>query len=94
MEKSLRRWGSKSWQGLREEGSWNEFFGWIQNYKPFIQAHDNKVASEGWLTRHLGWKTKRIHHTLSEYERRYLYYLEWLDEVGDIREHYPLLPQS
>jgi hypothetical protein len=64
------------------------------NYKPFIQAHDNKVASEGWLTRHLGWKTKRRHHTLSNHERDFLYYLEWLDEVVDIREQFPLLPLS
>jgi hypothetical protein len=64
------------------------------DYKPFIQAHDNKVASEGWKTRHLGWKTKRIHHTLSNHERNYLYYLEWLDEVVDIREQFPLLPRS
>ncbi|MGI8386590.1 TnsA endonuclease N-terminal domain-containing protein [Robertmurraya sp. P23] len=64
------------------------------DYIPFIQAHDNKVASEGYLTRHLGWKTKRIHHTLSEHERRYLYYLEWLDGVIDIREQYPLFPME
>ncbi|PWU70443.1 TnsA endonuclease N-terminal domain-containing protein [Gracilibacillus dipsosauri] len=61
-----------------------------KEYVPFIQAHDNKVASHGWLTRHLGWKTGRIHHTLSEHERSYLYYLEWLDFVTDIREQYPL----
>ncbi|WP_258881534.1 TnsA endonuclease N-terminal domain-containing protein [Paenibacillus sp. sptzw28] len=35
------------------------------DYQPFIQAHDNKIASEGWITRHKGWKTGRIHHTLS-----------------------------
>jgi hypothetical protein len=64
------------------------------DYKPFIQAHDNKVASEGWLTRHWGWKTKRIHHTLSKHERNYLSFLEWQDEVVDIREQYPLLPRS
>lgn len=63
-----------------------------KDYKPFIQAHDNKVASEGWLTRHKGWKTGRIHHTLSEHERKYLYYCEWLDGVIDIREQWPLLP--
>ncbi len=62
------------------------------NYQPFIQAHDNKTASEGWLTRHKGWKTGRVHHTLSEYERKYLYYCEWLDGVIDIREQWPLLP--
>lgn len=65
-----------------------------KDYKPFIQAHDNKVASEGWLTRHFGWKTQRIHHTLSKHERRYLYFLEWIDEVVDIREQYPLLPKG
>lgn len=64
------------------------------DYKPFIQTHDNKVASEGWLTRHLGWKTQRIHHTLSDHEKKYLYYLEWLSEVVDIREQFPLLPLS
>lgn len=63
-----------------------------ENYQPFIQAHDNKIASEGWLTRHKGWKTERIHHTLSEHERKYLYYCEWLDGVIDIREQWPLLP--
>lgn len=63
-----------------------------ENYLPFIQAHDNKIASEGWLTRHKGWKTKRTHHTLSEHERKYLYYCEWLDGISDIREQWPLLP--
>ncbi|TQR40163.1 TnsA endonuclease N-terminal domain-containing protein [Paenibacillus popilliae] len=63
-----------------------------ENYLPFIQAHDNKIASEGWLTRHKGWKTNRVHHTLSEHERKYLYYCEWLDGVIDIREQWPLLP--
>ncbi|WHY77802.1 TnsA endonuclease N-terminal domain-containing protein [Neobacillus sp. WH10] len=63
-----------------------------KDYKPFIQAHDNKVASEGWVTRHLGWKTQRIHHTMSSHERKYLYFLEWLDAVVDIREQFPLLP--
>jgi hypothetical protein len=62
------------------------------NYRPFIQAHDNKVASEGWVTRHKGWKTGRIHHTLSEHERKYLFYCEWNDEIIDIREQWPLLP--
>lgn len=65
-----------------------------KDYKPFIQAHDNKVASNGWLTRHLGWKTNRVHHTLSNYERMYLFFLEWVDEVVDIREQFPLLPME
>lgn len=64
------------------------------DYQPFIQAHDNKVASEGWIARHKGWKTGRIHHTLSELERKYLYYCEWLDGVIDIREQFPMLPME
>ncbi|MDQ0049888.1 hypothetical protein J2T18_004210 [Paenibacillus polymyxa] len=63
-----------------------------ENYKPFIQANDNKVASQGWLTRTLGWKTNRIHHTLSKFEYQYLLVQEWADRVLDIREQYPLTP--
>lgn len=29
---------------------------------------------------------------MSEHERKYLYYCEWLDGVSDIREQWPLLP--
>lgn len=61
-----------------------------ENYVPFIQASDNRVASEGWLTRSLGWKTKRIHHTLSRHEYHYLLVQEWAENVIDIREQYPL----
>lgn len=61
-----------------------------KDYVPFIQASDNRVASEGWLTRSLGWKTKRIHHTLSRHEYHYLLVQEWADRVIDIREQFPL----
>lgn len=63
-----------------------------KDYEPFIQAHDNKVASDGWLTRTLGWKTQRIHHTLSKHEYQYLLVQEWAENVVDIREQYPLTP--
>ncbi|AIY08781.1 hypothetical protein A7311_20645 [Paenibacillus polymyxa] len=63
-----------------------------ENYIPFIKANDNKVASEGWLTRTLGWHSNRIHHTLSKYEYQYLLVQEWSDQVVDIREQYPLTP--
>ncbi|MEK4477152.1 hypothetical protein NSQ91_28420 [Paenibacillus sp. FSL R7-0048] len=42
------------------------------DYIPFIQANDNKVASEGWLTRTPGWHSNRIHHTLYKYGYQYL----------------------
>ncbi|ETT61201.1 MULTISPECIES: heteromeric transposase endonuclease subunit TnsA [Paenibacillus] len=60
------------------------------DYIPFIQANDNKVASEGWLTRTPGWHSNRIHHTLSKYEYQYLLVQDWTDQVIDIREQYPL----
>lgn len=60
------------------------------DYIPFIQANDNKVASEGWLTRTPGWHSKRIHHTLSKYEYQYLIVQDWAGIVTDIREQYPL----
>lgn len=61
-----------------------------EHYIPFIQANDNKVASEGWLTRTLGWRSNRIHHTLSKHEYEYLLVQEWADRIVDIREQYPL----
>lgn len=63
-----------------------------EQYVPFIKANDNKVASEGWLTRTLGWHSNRIHHTLSKYEYQYLLVQDWSDQVVDIREQYPLTP--
>ncbi|GGI44801.1 hypothetical protein GCM10008018_08910 [Paenibacillus marchantiophytorum] len=68
--------------------------GYGKDYKPFIQVSDNKAPSEGYLIRELGWKTDRIHHTLSKGECccRYLMVLSWSDAVVDIREQYPLTP--
>lgn len=63
-----------------------------RDYVPFLQANDNKVASEGWLTRTLGWKTGRIHHTLSQHEYQFLLVQDWSDSIVDIREQYPLTP--
>lgn len=60
------------------------------NYKPWLNIQD--VASKGYATRDLGWKTNRIHHFLSNLEMQYFYTLEWSQEVEDIREQYPLLP--
>ncbi|MBA2937067.1 TnsA endonuclease N-terminal domain-containing protein [Paenibacillus sp. CGMCC 1.16610] len=64
--------------------------GYGKDYVPFIQASDNKTPGDGYLTRSLGWKTERIHHTLSRVEYNYLMLLSWMDIVVDIREQYPL----
>jgi hypothetical protein len=60
------------------------------DYLPWIRVQD--VPSKGLSTRQEGWKTKRIHHLLSELELSYYYTLEWSAMVMDIREQYPLLP--
>ncbi|GGA49932.1 MULTISPECIES: TnsA endonuclease C-terminal domain-containing protein [Bacillaceae] len=59
-------------------------------YKPWLEIQD--VASNGYATRNLGWKTLRKHHFLSDFELHYFYTLEWSSYVLDIREQYPLLP--
>ncbi|BFT69416.1 TnsA endonuclease C-terminal domain-containing protein [Paenibacillus sp. P36] len=66
--------------------------GYGKEYVPFIQASDNKTPGDGYLTRTLGWKAERIHHTLSKVEYKYLMLLNWMDMdiVLDIREQYPL----
>lgn len=61
-----------------------------KNYKPWLNIQD--VASIGYSTRDLGWKTGRIHHFLSDLELNYMYTLDWSPYVVDIREQFPLLP--
>lgn len=58
------------------------------NYKPWMNIQD--VRSNGLVSRVKGWKTQRIHHFLSNLELSYFFVLEWMSEVDDIREHYPL----
>ncbi|MBS4207190.1 TnsA endonuclease N-terminal domain-containing protein [Bacillus sp. FJAT-50079] len=60
------------------------------NYQPWLEIQD--VASNGYATRNLGWKTQRKHYFLSDLELHYFYTLEWSPHVLDIREQYPLLP--
>jgi TnsA endonuclease N terminal/TnsA endonuclease C terminal len=63
-----------------------------EEYKPWLTIQD--VPSQGRVTRAPGWKTKRIHHLLSDHETRTFYLLEWLDTVVDIREQFPLLERD
>ena len=58
-------------------------------YHPWLTIQD--FPSKGRSSRTPGWKTNRVHHFLSDHEKRYFYLLEWLDFVIDIREQYPLL---
>ena len=59
-----------------------------KHYKPWLTIQD--VPADSRSHRIPGNKTGRIHHLLSDIERDYFYILDWLDEVIDIREQFPL----
>ncbi|WP_019229267.1 heteromeric transposase endonuclease subunit TnsA [Sedimentibacter sp. B4] len=60
------------------------------NYKPWIDIQD--VPSLGRSDRTKSLKTSRMHGFLSDLERNYFYYLDFADNVEDIREQFPILP--
>ncbi|MBD8028474.1 TnsA endonuclease N-terminal domain-containing protein [Ureibacillus sp. Re31] len=80
-ESKIERWIKEG----RGQGEGADYLSWLE-----IQD----VASNGYATRNLGWKTQRKHHFLSELELQYFYTLEWSPYVVDIREQYPLLQFS
>ncbi len=57
-------------------------------YKPALLIQD--VPSRGRQTRVKGIKSIRQHDLMSDLERDFRYYLEFSDEVVDIREQFPL----
>ncbi len=61
-----------------------------KEYKPWILIQD--IPSTGRVSRIKGITTQRQHELLSDLERNYFYYLDFSDNVIDIREQYPLLP--
>lgn len=60
-----------------------------EDYKPWIVIQD--VPSRGRVSRINGIKTHRQHEFMSDLETRYFYIVEYLDNIVDIREQYPLL---
>lgn len=71
---------------------YNEGFGQgaHKTYRPWLQVHD--VSSKGIAHRINGRKTGRTHVLLSNIERDAYLAAQWLDDVTDIREQYPLWP--
>lgn len=59
-----------------------------EKYLPFLFIQD--VASIGLATRDKGWITGRVHHFLSKLEWLFFLTLEWVLDIIDIREQYPL----
>jgi hypothetical protein len=63
------------------------------DYKPWITVQD--FPSSGRVSRVKGWKSKkRFQHFMSDHETRYLYLLDWAEDVIDIREQYPILERE
>lgn len=61
-----------------------------RDYKPWLKIQD--FPSKGRVTRVKGIKTQRQHELFSDLERNYFYYLDFSNNVVDIREQFPLLP--
>lgn len=59
-----------------------------KEYSPWLTIQD--VPSDGRVIRCQGWKTERIHHLMSDNEKRYFFLLEWATDVVDILEQFPL----
>jgi len=55
-----------------------------------MYIHDVPSKGRAWRTK--GWKTRRTHHLLSDFEHDYFLIEDWDPLVTDIREQYPLLP--
>ena len=66
--------------------------GQLREYKPWLTIRDVKTI--GFSHRIKGYKTNRTHHMFSNLELSFFLWLEWLPNVVDIRERYPLLPIS
>ena len=62
-------------------------------YKPWILTRELKGASSRKI-RVKGQLTGRVHHLLSDLEKKIFFLLEWRYNVYDIREQYPLLPNN
>jgi len=63
--------------------------GEFENYKPWLTVRD-VPSDKSRSSRPYSWKTKRAHQFFSDLENSYFLYLEWCDNVLDIREQFPL----
>ncbi|MGK7930873.1 MAG: TnsA endonuclease N-terminal domain-containing protein [Microcystaceae cyanobacterium] len=82
-------WSPAKYERFRKEGRGE---GTGKNYKPWLTIQD--VPSDGQSSRIKGWKTNRIHHLMSRNEKKLFNFYEWIDEVVDIREQFPLLDSN
>ncbi|PEB48794.1 hypothetical protein CON65_25420 [Bacillus pseudomycoides] len=85
MAKRKNDWTEKKIEKYIKEGRGQ---GELNNYKPLLTIQN--VSSTGNSSRLKGWKTNRRHELLSDLERKYFFIMEWVEEIIDIREQFPL----
>lgn len=86
MPRSKYDWNQNKFEKFIKEGRGQ---GHGKSYKPWITTQE--VPSKGRRSRISGWKSERLHHVLSDREADYLYVLDWVDDVIDVREQFPLI---
>ncbi len=59
-----------------------------KNYRPWITT--SEISSAGRARKVYGYKTRRVHHLLSDVEHNLFLALEWQTDIVDIREQFPL----
>ena len=79
------RWSQRTYLRFLREGRGK---GDLAEYKPWITTHD--FPSSGKVARILGETTGRIHHLMSQNEKRLFLILDYDPLVSDIKEQYPL----
>jgi hypothetical protein len=62
-------------------------------YKPWIITRELTGAASR-KSRIKGLLTGRVHHLLSDLEKKIFFLLEWINGIYDIREQFPLLPRE
>ena len=85
MGKRNTRWSHRTYLRFLREGRGK---GDLAEYKPWITTHD--FPSSGKVARILGETTGRIHHLMSQNEKRLFLILDYDPLVSDIKEQYPL----
>lgn len=85
MVRGRREWTQAKFERYMKEGRGR---GSGKEYKPWITIQD--FPSRGRSSRTPSWKTNRVHHFLSDHEKRLFYLFEWSNSVVDIREQFPL----
>jgi hypothetical protein len=85
MGKRKYEWNERKIKRFQKEGRGK---GAGESYKPWLTVRD--LSSVGRSIRVPGRVVDRIHHLLSDHERRAFLVYDYADSVSDIREQYPL----